>query len=164
MPRDPNKSPFAWLGDLSKLHQRDQLMLLQVGAVLAVAGMLLACVLTLFLAALVIKGVAWWQLRESPWVGMDDRDFTRCVDLAEELLDTAQEVRRSEESFVATGDAPQRQFQRQAEVFYVACGEARWGAVFTANGQPPLGHPADWLPHAGLSRDRWPASVEWPEP
>lgn len=162
MPDTPPKSPFAWLGDLSKLHHRDQLRLLQVGVVLAVAGMLLACVLTLFLAGLVIKGVAWWQLRESPWVGMDDRDFTRCVDLAEELLDTAQAVQRSEQSSVATGDAPQRQFQRQAEVFDMACGKERWGAVFAANGQPPLEHPADWLPHAGLARDSWPASVEWP--
>ncbi|MBV2133228.1 hypothetical protein KRX52_10505 [Pseudomonas sp. MAP12] len=163
MPAHPPKSPFAWLGDLSKLHQRDQLMLLQVGAMLAVAGMLLACVLTLFLAALAIKGVAWWQLRESPWVGMDDRDFTRCVDLAGELREAAHDVRRSEQGHLAIGDSAQREYQNLTEVFYVACGEERWSAVFAANGQPPLGHPADWLPFAGQARDSWPSGVGWPE-
>lgn len=161
MPDSPPKSPFAWLGDLSQLHHRDQLRLLQVGVVLAVAGMLLACVLTLFLFGLGMKAVAWWQLKESPWVGMEDRDYTRCVDLAEELLEAAQDVRRSEQGRLVIGDAAQRQYQNLAEVFHVACGKERWGGVFAANGQPPLQHPADWLPDAGLARDRWPANVEW---
>lgn len=162
MPDSPPKSPFAWLGDLSQLRPSDQRLLLQGGLVLALAGMLLACVLTLFLFGLAMKAVEWWRLRESPWVGMDDRSYTRCVNLAEELLAAAQDVQRREASFVVTGDAPQRRFQQLAEVFYVACGEERWGRVFAASGQPPLAHPADWLPHAGLARDDWPAGVEWP--
>ena len=162
MPDSSPKPPFAWLGDLSKLHWREQRLLLQGGLVLAVGGIVLACALSLLLFGLGVKAVAWWQLRESPWPGMTDRDFTRCVERAEELLDAAQAVRHSEQSRADTGDAARRDFQGLAEVFSAACGEERWGAVFAASGQAPLKHPADWLPFAGLSRDSWPAGVQWP--
>jgi len=113
-----------------------------------------AVVALLFTAFLLIVGVTRLvealRIQDSPYPGMSDSQFTRCVEISENTLEARLTVERlgaNPPPGTAT-DAALSRVEGLAANYAQNCSEKRWQAVFDAaraNGVPPALRAEDWI-------------------
>ncbi|MCP8462692.1 hypothetical protein NK553_01895 [Pseudomonas sp. ZM23] len=119
---------------------------------LLLAAFMMAVMLgSVMLISTVMRVVEFAQLHDSPYPGMSDEDFTRCLDISEQTLQArraAASLGNSPAAGVASDAALQR-VETLAADYRQHCAEQRWQAAFEAGarerGVPPATSPETWL-------------------
>lgn len=140
----------TWLDVWNQLSPRQRTQTLNLGLVLAAAGVIALMFASLVLIAGVTRLVEVLRQYDSPYPGMSDRQFTRCVELSEQTVEARLAVERlgSTPASGVASDAALNRIEVLAADYRQECSAQRWRKAFEAaqaNGVPPAQRPQDWL-------------------
>ncbi|MDF3933073.1 hypothetical protein [Pseudomonas citronellolis] len=140
----------TWQDVWNQFSHRQRMQALHLGLALVAGGIVVAMVAAVLLISGVTRLVEVLRQYDSPYPGMSDRQFSRCVELSEQTLEARLAVARlgtNPASGVAT-DAALSRVETLAVDYRQDCSAQRWRAVFEAarnNGLPAAERPEDWL-------------------
>lgn len=143
--------PHDWIAIWKQLGWSLQKQLVQAAPLLLAVFVMAVMVGSIMLISMVKRVVDYAQLHDSPYPGMSDAAFTRCLDVSEQTLkarDTARRLGNSPSAGVASDAALQR-VETLAADYQQHCDALRWASAFEAgrreSGVPPATSPEGWL-------------------